>query len=203
MKAVPPRMRRSAANPVPQMMAVICQRRRVRTATGTEARAAPTIVPPIEIGMAAYRCSSRTVMLRRRDTPVVPDRASRISGWGAWFSMSRIPAAPTAESATTVPSGRTTVMRAPISFPSRSPSREIRPSPGRGPQVTAGTSRRRSWAWASRFSSASAITRLRTRKKPTAPAIRSAIPAITRCVRKNFAAMEWRRAKRRQLSRSL
>ena len=185
------------------MIPVICQRRRVRVATGTEARAAPTIVPPIEIGRAAYRCSSRTVMLRRRDTPVVPDRASRISGWSAWFSIPGTPAAPTAESATTVPSGRTTVMRPPISFPSRSPSRAIRSlfcavsaSSGRNVSATM-------WARASRLSSASAITRLRTRKKPTVPAMNRAIPAITRCVRKNFAAMERRRAKRFQPSRSL
>ena len=203
MTAVPARIRRSAANPVPQMIAVICHRRRVRIATGTEARAAPTIVPPIEIGMAAYRCSSRTVMLRRRDTPVVPERASRISGWDAWFSIPGTPAAPTAESATTVPSGRTTVIRPPISFPRRSPSREIRSSSRAGSASIGRNVSATILAWASRFSSASAITRLRTRKKPTAPAIRSAIPAITRCVRKNFAAMERRRAKRRQLSRSL
>src|SRR3990170_4479233 len=116
MNAAPPRIRRSAANPVPQMIAVICHRRRVRLATGTDARAAPTIVPPIVIGRAAYRCSSRTVMLRRREIPFVPDRASRISGWRAWFSIPGTPAVPTAESATTVPSGRTTVMRPPIAF---------------------------------------------------------------------------------------
>src|SRR5512134_638306 len=107
-----------------------------------------------------------------------------------------MPAAPTVESATTSPSGRTMVMREAISRPRRSPSRASRSRPAdgaarRGRNVSAASRARER-----RCSSASDITRSRTRKNPAVPARARAIPAITRWLRKNFTASENRRDKR-------
>lgn len=124
-KAAAPRMIASAASPVTPMMVLICRRRASRIAAGIAVRTAPMTVPSSSIGSAAYRMSSRMVILRRWENPGTPASASRISGWLSWLSISGTPSAPTVESATTVPSGRTTVRRVPETFPMASPSRAI------------------------------------------------------------------------------
>jgi len=202
-KAAAPRMIASAASPVIPMTAMICRRRESSIEAGIAVRTAPMTVPSCSTGSAAYRMSSRTVMLRRWENPGTPDSASRISGWLSWFSIEATPSAPTVESATTVPSGRTTVRRVPEIFPMTSPSRAIpirssgRAS-SRGRNVSA-----TSVALMKRVSSASFRTRPRTLKKPTPPAIRSAIPPTARWVRKNLEAMERRPAMVPHASRSL
>ncbi len=178
--AVPPSIRKNAANPVPQVMArtrfSLCS----RLVADIDARTTPAIRPSDRTGTAQYRWSFFTEMLRRCEKPTRPASASLTSGWFAWFSSSARCADPTSESAATTPSGRTTVSRVSRSFESLSPSRAIRSRSGFGAVRSGRNASAARRACFFRLASASSVTYRLNWRYPAIPAKARAAPVITK-----------------------